>query len=413
MAVKDNFDPWREIDQVVENGWPKEGGPIGFWLDQVIDSKWIDLIREAAAAPLGLVEDPRQVNGFVPSPVVMEVQKVARLVAARALQLQARGDHAAALDHLVWTLALSRNLRHGAREATAQVGRSVESLAFQGFDHWLDQLGPQPELLRRALQALSQHEAQVPTLADSIKAEYLVFRDRMDDPARWLIPESEHEHVAGFERELIAMSWQTAWEKERAIRLLNARFARRLQRANLLPSLETLGMGWNDMPGVERAEAALSPESWKQLRADSPLLAYLVPPTSPVRLTFEALSRCLVRGRRIKVALALHQVQEGRPAPTLDHLVPGYLAVLPVDPFSGASFHYRISAGDSIQCFRKKGEALETKEVAPGQGVVWSVGPDGVDNGGTKHSDQYQYPGNPLPFRNDFDVIFLVPSGPN
>jgi hypothetical protein len=406
-----DFDYAIELNQVLEKGWPKAEGRLGPWLDRMFKGKWVPLLRGVAAAPLGVVDDPRRTSPD-PTKTVLGCPRAAQLLVARALQLQNRGDHAAALDHLVWTLALSRNLRNKALEISCQSGRVVEYTALRGLDEWLDRLGPQPDLLRRALQELNQHEVQVPTLADSIKAEYLVLRDRLEDPARWVIPHAAHDSWTGLERELITMSWQTPWEKERATRLLNALCVSRLRQAQLLPSLETVGLGWNDMPGSGRMDAALLPDAWKQLLTESPLLLQLVPPAQPARPALEALSLCRVRGIRLKLALALYQVQEGRPAPSLGDLVPRYLMVLPVDPFSGESFRYRISAGETIQWYRTEGEPPETREAAPGEGVVWSVGPDGVDNGGTKHSDQYPFRNSPLRLVSGHDVIFLVPSWP-
>ena len=52
----------------------------------------------------------------------------------------------------------------------------------------------------------------------------------------------------------------------------------------------------------------------------------------------------------------------------------------------------------------------ETRDVAPGQGVVWSAGPDGTDNGGTSwETDFWWY--DPLAEKGA-DLIFLVPIVP-
>ena len=92
---------------------------------------------------------------------------------------------------------------------------------------------------------------------------------------------------------------------------------------------------------------------------------------------------CQLRGTSLQLALTLYQIEKGRPARMLDELVPNYLATVPVDPYSGKPFHYRISKGEQIPQQDANGEWKERKLVA-GQGVVWSVGPDAVDNGGER-----------------------------
>ena len=54
-------------------------------------------------------------------------------------------------------------------------------------------------------------------------------------------------------------------------------------------------------------------------------------------------------GRRfaiLKVALRLYQLEHGRPAPDLASLVPAYVPVLPLDPYTQAAFGYRLSDGE-------------------------------------------------------------------
>jgi hypothetical protein len=117
----------------------------------------------------------------------------------------------------------------------------------------------------------------------------------------------------------------------------------------------------------------------------------------------DTLILCQVRAERLKTALALFQVEQGKPAARLEDLVPRYLSALPADPFSGQSFLYRVSQGERIT------DRHVLKEVAAGQGVLWSVGPDRNDNGGTIQdkgvplSDVKTWSGKGL------DLIFLVP----
>ena len=50
-----------------------------------------------------------------------------------------------------------------------------------------------------------------------------------------------------------------------------------------------------------------------------------------------------LRITQLQIALALYEVEQGRPAAKLDDLVPRYLPALPIDPYSGQSFNYRVA----------------------------------------------------------------------
>jgi hypothetical protein len=78
----------------------------------------------------------------------------------------------------------------------------------------------------------------------------------------------------------------------------------------------------------------------------------------------EPCRRKLATVRSLIVALAAERYRrqhDGWPE-TLDHLIPTYLAAVPLDPFDGKSLRYR-HLDDGV--------------------VIYSVGADGKDNGGT------------------------------
>ncbi len=65
----------------------------------------------------------------------------------------------------------------------------------------------------------------------------------------------------------------------------------------------------------------------------------------------------------LRLALRAYQLENGAPPPNLTALVPNYIRAVPADPFGG-------------------GEALSYK-VSGKSYLLWSIGPDGRDNGGT------------------------------
>ena len=102
-------------------------------------------------------------------------------------------------------------------------------------------------------------------------------------------------------------------------------------------------------------------------------------------------ARALVADRvtMLRLALRAHQLEHGAPPPNLQALVPNYINAVPADPFG---------KGEALR-FQTDGKTYE----------LWSIGPDGIDNGGTpipwfkgrknvkRHADERER----LPFIND------------
>jgi hypothetical protein len=85
---------------------------------------------------------------------------------------------------------------------------------------------------------------------------------------------------------------------------------------------------------------------------------------------------------------------------------------VPTDPFSGEPFRYRVSSGEQLKWRPVPvGGEQEFRDVARGQGVVWSTGPDLTNNGGWKQGDGLSLSSKDWS-RDGLDVIFLVPRWP-
>src|SRR5262249_38799092 len=116
------------------------------------------------------------------------------------------------------------------------------------------------------------------------------------------------------------------------------------------------------------------------------------------------------RGERLRLALALYHVEEGKPAAKLPDLVPRYLAEVPADPYDGRPFRYRISSGKPVdeRVLKNRKEAWVPRPVPVGQGVVWSVGPDGEDDGARKQGLSWRMDPRTWAGRG-MDAVFIVP----
>ena len=141
---------------------------------------------------------------------------------------------------------------------------------------------------------------------------------------------------------------------------------------------------------------------WKRLMADSSLLLRLFALSSRPQHEAQAFALGRVRGARLKLALTLYQVHEGKPAPSLAHLVPRHLDELPLDPFSGLPYHYRVSTGERIDWRQGiSDDRPPWTDIPAGQGILWSVGPEAFGKIGMRDT-----PSAPTAA----DQVFIVPS---
>ena len=97
-----------------------------------------------------------------------------------------------------------------------------------------------------------------------------------------------------------------------------------------------------------------------------------------IRLDNEVVAR---RALEQAVALITWKLDHGGKYPDkLQDIVPGLLDRLPLDPYSGRSFGYIIrSEGQTLWSLF---EGLRSFYIRPGQPLLYSVGPDGKDEGG-------------------------------
>jgi hypothetical protein len=394
------------LDEVLQRGWPPGKPELGDVLDAVFKDEWPAKLNQAAQEPLGLVEDPRRISLASHERAIDPARTTGMLLAVRGLQCQAQGDPEVMLGHLESGLALARNLGHRSTVLSALAGRSVETNLLRALDRWLEQLDGRPDLLRPALATLKRHRREIPErFGEQKMAEYLRLRNSLDDPTEWLELHGEflfrHGQSGELDRGYLAMVRVTPWEAARQERILRA-------------------VSWGNDP-------ASLPRSVQRGRTLVPLF-----PDGEQHLLRHLLRH---RARReaalLKLALRLYQAEKGAPAERLGQLVPVYLAEVPRDPFDGKPFRYRLSRGEEIpwpadrppggprapQPVLAPGGILAqipppppppTRNVPAGQGILWSVGEDGVDDGGKRQ--------DPVPERQQTrpgeDIIFLVPLPP-
>jgi ABC-type transport system involved in multi-copper enzyme maturation permease subunit len=400
-----------QIEIFTSKGWPKgDSKELEQALDQVFSAPWYGTLQEAAAHPTGMVEDPRQQDWGTGMHDFGLFYPMITVLSARTAQFLEKDDHREALEQIKLLLAFSRNLRRGSGGQLSGFDRLAETYALDHLERWLQSVLPDRRLLQTCLTILAHHEAERFSHADQIKAQYLVTRNTLEDPASWFprtwrVPE------------LVPNALRVPWEKERLERIVNALYAGRLNAALAgYPAVVNFYGGYDAWRAAQTERRSVFHGLWLptgesadlSIRTADQIERYFreqdfIRVPSPSEGT--PLQLCRLRATRLQVALALFQVTKGRPSKTLDELVPEFLKELPLDPFSDQSFRYRVSQGEKIlRLLPSAEEATLPRTVAAGQGVLWSVGPDLQDDRGRQEADRDDQRGS--------DLIFLVPHWP-
>jgi hypothetical protein len=370
-----------QVGCVLEKGWGAARPELGPWLHQIFEGAWARQMRKVARLPLGMPADPRDLDFWHFAPYVNQTFEAARLMVVQALRIQAEGDGGRALDYLADVLGLSRQLRYRASLGANMFGVQMEGLALLGLQQWLMYLEPREDLLQRAGEVLRQHQALTPPPSEIIKFDYFVLRNGLPLDLDMKLNQAK-KLLAGvrWEARLARLLSQLPWERERQQRLLNAVTGGVLRKVEepLSPvSTEQAKIKWADGTdeyarlafacGLDVGEGVvreLTPAHWGKLLARSGWdRGFVSHYWDPLRIARR--SRCQVEAARLQVALALYQVHHGRPAASLDDLVPRHFAELPLDPYSGKPFRYRISKGERINPDKE-----DSPLVQPGQGIL-------------------------------------------
>jgi hypothetical protein len=257
---------------------------------------------------------------------------------------------------------------------------------------------------------LIRHERETPVgPEDAYWADQVILRNTLDRIGSWVAQRrlatsraatTGSDPQADSEAELVTFAWNVPWERARRERIL---------RLHTQPA--------QDLPRAWLSELHLKRHwifAWTDEDAERDLRA----------LTHR-------RFAMLQVALRLYQLDHGGAAPDLSALVPAYLPAVPRDPYTGAPFGYRVSAGEQLTpkplvapvsgpgpapadrgvafgpsgpisvdlrvdspMGRQLGASPVSRpapvDVAAGDAVLWSAGPDRTDDGG-KHPLSPEY----------------------
>lgn len=361
------------------SGWRKENTPIEEWLRSVyeldeatppVDERWFVMAAAASREPAdGIFEHPLRTGTTSSLQTQLNGRRMGMIMLAHGLKEQAAGNLAAFPDDLRTALALSRTYRNGSITSSLGFGVDVARAACSAGDHWVAAYSGPTDHLKHMLGVLKRDEAAPPIDPQRhLMAERYILRDQAKAPGQFLPPlitppGKDREQVSAVV-DLIGVAWNTPWERERTRRLL--------------------GLGFESGLVDDHARALVRGRPGAGIFNGRKL--------SPREMIDQ--DRVLHLHRRslmLMAALRLHAIERGTVPRSLNELVAlGYLESVPMDPFSDEPFRYRISAGELLvpppSMISGTGSATppgaRPREIKPGQALFWSVGPDGVDDGG-------------------------------
>jgi hypothetical protein len=364
---------------------------------------WLAPMREITAMPPGVIEAPSATGNPPLLRLVPACDLMRNQLAELAREKRKAGDHPGAFTHTAQMLSLSRTMRNKAPLKYYLAAVRVEAAALKSLDQ-LCRAGPDQKLLQLISDELKRHEAETPPPVDCLQAECFRSGGVLENAALWTFYSGPGRVPDRWLAGWISLSFETPWEEQRSVRLWQAIWAG-LLRGVTTPHWELPQQGGELTNRTEMTrlimEGWVAPPEGPGARLDRDHLARLLDSSwmsddrlfTPMVALRSAGNRSAwqVSAARLAVALQLYRLREGTPARQLQQLVPNYLTKLPVDSYSGQSFHYRVSRGEELIYLRPDGRGRTRPEpvrVQPGQAILWSTGPDRTNNGGHKHGER-------------------------
>jgi hypothetical protein len=340
----------------------------------------VESVRRAAAKPEARSRYSDSLS-LDPAPDLARLPSLLLLLGLDSAERRRDGDLAGAWDDLRAAFQMANQLQRGGGAA----GRSALWYRTQALQWSLAWAGDRRQTPAQLRQAIADYRAlpPPPPLTETLAADYYRFARILRHAPNTLIDEIGGPSTSPFLRALV-LPW---WEQERGLRVLRLAFTQERRRAELEPWQQT-GEGAD----LERCRAS-----------------------TPVARTFPADSSgefyeniLLQRAFEQVVALRIWQLEhDGQYPEGLEWLVPNLLPGLPPDPYSGRPFGYVRSGGQSLLplglsglCRTITGETSRAGPTQPGQWLLYSVGPNRLDNGAG-----HDYETNPAVS----DLIFPLP----
>lgn len=225
-----------EAIAALDSGWPSSKPDRDSWLDSMFATGWDVTLASVIDKPIGVLEDPNELNFNSQLRHTHPIRVMTDLLLVRSLRDHQRGDVAAVPLAVKISLAVTRTARSNTLAVAVSNSFGMEGSVYKAIDRWLEKLGHQPEMLRMMLAAVHEHEQLDPYDPQSIQlAHQVVARNLILGPVRAL-PKyldgtrpgtawrenllNDSSPAADVETNLIAFAWTVPWEQERLRRVI-------------------------------------------------------------------------------------------------------------------------------------------------------------------------------------------------
>ena len=309
------------------------------------DSEQVRAALEEHALTFRLLEEAMMGDCLLPAvtsfdqtlPHLRGFRSSARLFAARANLCVEEGRYAEAALDCIACVRLGADAARGGPLIAGLVGVACEAIGLHALDDIIP--GVQPDDCRIAIAALRAAEAEHVPLAQVLEAEAIASKGNMKQMfAQQTLQMAENIKTLGVAEEEIARMLED-WQPAHSWHAFDKFFEAVIEQAH--------------KPYWDRDEV---PKPGDQL------VDTIVPVYARTGFKF-ALADARLRLALVHLATQAYLLDKGLPPADLEALVPEYLDMIPDDPFADATLRSATRDGDF---------------------VIYSVGPDGADDGGTE-----------------------------
>ena len=300
------------------------------WLGQ--NGKAFALFNQAMKTP-SLAPPSRSPANL--NPTYAQLRELARAKAAQSNTLWMRGDFNGALQSGLDTIQMGHDMRRGTQIIGSLVGMAIGAIGRQATNDTIDHL-------------------------DAIQAKSAARRLEKLLQTRWNLDQSLTEEKYANQSFLLPLVKTGTWRLSSAPWMLSGKAPSLADRLHLatLPTSQILA----DIDNEYNRQIANAKLPYANAGQPRPNINDPFVPQEFTRLLINN-ARDLVGDRLLMLRLALraYRLEKGVYPPNLNALVPAYLSAVPADPFGG-------------------GEAMRYK-ISGKTYVLWSIGPDGKDDG--------------------------------
>jgi len=378
---RESIAPHKElIEDVLENGWRSPEADALLPLLEACQPA-LAKIREGAALDsargIGATDGPA-----TPVPNFLAAQRSAKMLCVEGRRLESEGRYSEALENYLVALTMGRDFgSEGGVLISHLVAFAIDATALRQISRLEERGNLGSPDIERIVVRLKRIEETLGTLADAMQTEMVVklslLKPLLEDPVKWrkafpVLPRSglPDDDFWGKAADLVECMTDKQKRDNYFGRVYDnyrfrqnpQRIGRDLEDINQMQQELTAKPWWGNWQEIEKKfdEKVAASHPWVRVQ---PFISVLQIKERELVM----ISR--LREARLSAALELWKREQGRYPESLDPLAGRYFEnALPVDPFSGEPFRYRVAPDGS-------------------QYHLWSIGPDSEDQDGNLSYD--------------------------